>query len=424
MVSALFILLALFLLIGLPIAVAIGGSSFVFTLIADMNPIVGLQSIVSGVDNTAFLAIPMFILAGDIMQEGNLSKRLINVAYSFIGHINGGLAVVTVLTCMFFGAISGSAIATAASIGMIMYPEMVARGYDEGFSAALISAASPLGMMVPPSILMVVVGVVSNTSIAALLIGGIGAAVVYGAALIIYSVIVAKKRGYKGAEKATGKERIAALKEGVWALGAPVILLGGIFTGMFTPTEAAVVAVVYCMFVAIFIYKDVKISQLPAIFLKSVKTTATLMFIVACASFFGYLVAYTQVSQKIVGFLLGVISSPVLLLLAINLFILILGTFMESMAILIIVIPMILPLVPHLGLDFVHFGVMVLTNIAIGNVTPPLGICLYTVSGVADISIEKIVGAIKMPLVVMIIALMIITFVPSVTTFLPQLMIK
>lgn len=424
MVSALFILLALFLLIGLPIAVAIGGSSFVFTLIADMNPIVGLQSIVSGVDNTAFLAIPMFILAGDIMQEGNLSKRLINVAYSFIGHINGGLAVVTVLTCMFFGAISGSAIATAASIGMIMYPEMVSRGYDEGFSAALISAASPLGMMVPPSILMVVVGVVSNTSIASLLIGGIGAAVVYGAALIIYSIVVARKRGYKGAEKATGKERIAALKEGVWALGAPVILLGGIFTGMFTPTEAAVVAVVYCMFVAIFIYKDVKISQLPSIFLKSVKTTATLMFIVACASFFGYLVAYTQVSQKIVGFLISTISSPILLLLAVNLFILLLGTFMESMAILIIVVPMILPLVPHMGLDFVHFGVLILTNIAIGNVTPPLGICLYTVSGVADISIEKIVGSIKMPLVVMIIALLIITFVPSVSTFLPQLMIK
>ncbi|WP_312812537.1 TRAP transporter large permease [Sedimentibacter sp.] len=424
MVSVLFIAFALFLLIGLPIAVAIGGSSFVFALLAEINPIVGLQKIVAGVDNTAFLAIPMFILAGDIMQAGNLSKRLINVANSFIGHINGGLAVVTVLTSMFFGAISGSAIATAASIGKIMHFEMVSRGYDESYSSALIAAASPLGMLVPPSILMVVIGVVSKTSIASLLIGGIGAAVVYALALIIYAVIIAKKRGYRGSEKASAKEKWNTFKEAIWALGAPVILLGGIFSGIFTPTEAAVVAVIYCMIIAIFVYKDVKFKDLPAIFLTSVKTTATLMFIVACASFFGYIIAYTQVSQHMVNFLINNISNPTLLLLTINLFLIILGCFMESMAIIIIVVPMILPLVSYMGLDYIHFGVMVLTNIAIGNITPPLGVCLYTVSGVTNLSIEKVVSGIKMPIIALVIALLIITFVPSVSTLLPQLMMK
>lgn len=359
------------------------------------------------------------------MNTGGIAKRLVRFANALIGNITGGLAIVTILGCMFFAAISGSGVATAAALGSTMIPAMINAGYDRGFATSIVASASPIGVIIPPSISFVVYGVLAGTSIADLYLAGIPAGVIMGISLMAVSYVISKKRGYRGAEEAAKRstseqqaEIWAATKEAIWALGTPIILIGGVFGGIFTPTESAVVAVVYAALVGMFVYKELTIYTLPKVILESAKTTAKIMFIIANASLFAYVLTYAKIPQLVLSAMLGISSNKFVLLLIINFAMLVAGTFMETSAILIIMVPLLLPVLNQLGINLTHFGIIATTNTAIGLLTPPFGVCLFTSSSVGKVPVEVLSRKVGPFLIAMIIALMVITYIPQSVMFL------
>lgn len=423
-VTLFFITTAVLLLIGVPIAIAIGASSLLYILMGGIQQLIAVQKLFAGINSVALLAIPFFILAGDLMNTGGIAKRLVRLANAFIGNMTGGLGVVTILGCMFFAAIAGSGVATAAAMGAIMIPAMVNNGYDKGFATSIVASASPIGVIIPPSITFVIYGVLTGTSIADLYLAGIPAGVIVGLALMSVNFYYSKKYGYRGvsqdgmtkAEK--NRERLIAFKEALWALGTPIILIGGVFGGIFTPTESAVVAVVYALFVGIFIYKDMKFSDVPRIFLNSSKTAAKIMFIIANASLFAYVLTYERIPQMLVTSLLNVTSNKLLIILLINLILLVAGTFMETSAILIIMVPLLMPVLSQIGMNLTHFGIIITVNTAIGLLSPPFGVCLFTSSTVSKVPIEVLSRKVLPFMLAAIVALMIITYLPQSVMFL------
>lgn len=419
-----FISTAVMLLIGVPISITIGASSLLYILLGGIQQLIAIQKLFAGINAVALLAIPFFILAGDLMNTGGIAKRLVRLANAVIGNMTGGLAIVTVLGCMFFAAISGSGVATAAALGSIMIPAMVDNGYDKVFATSVVASASPIGVIIPPSISFVIYGVLTGTSIADLYLAGIPAGIIVGTSLLIVSYIICKKRGYRGAVQTemSRQERLKelwlAFKDSIWALGTPVILIGGVFGGVFTPTESAVVAVVYAIIVGLFIYREMKLKDLPEVILGSAKTAAKIMFIIANASLFAYVLTYEKIPQMVVKALLGITTNELLLILIINIIMLIAGTFMETSAILIIMVPLLMPVLNQIGMDLTHFGIIATTNTAIGLLTPPFGVCLFTSSSVAKIPVEVLSKKIMPFLIAMIIALMIITYIPQSIMFL------
>jgi C4-dicarboxylate transporter DctM subunit len=419
MVSVFFISAATMLIIGVPVAITIGAASLIYILAQGIQPMIIIQRLFSGVNVAALLAIPFFILAGDLMNSGGIAKRLVKFANIFVGRFTGGLAIVTVLACMFFAAISGSGVATAAAIGAIMIPEMVKSGYDRTFASAVVASASPIGVIIPPSISFVLYGVITQSSISDLYLVGIPAGIIMGITLIIISIYFSTKRDYKGTyTKSSIKEKLIALKEAGWAIGTPIILIGGVFGGIFTPTESAVVAVVYAIIVGIFIYKDMKIKDIPKIFLESSKTTAKIMFIIANATLFAYVLSYERIPQMIVQGFFNLSTNPFILLLLINLMLLIAGTFMETTAIMIILVPLLWPIARQIGVDVAHFGIIVTVNTAIGLMTPPFGVCLFTTSSVGGVPLEKLSKEAMLFLGIMVLVLLFITYVPQSVMFL------
>jgi C4-dicarboxylate transporter DctM subunit len=316
-----FISTAVMLLIGVPISITIGASSLLYILLGGIQQLIAIQKLFAGINAVALLAIPFFILAGDLMNTGGIAKRLVRLANAVIGNMTGGLAIVTVLGCMFFAAISGSGVATAAALGSIMIPAMVDNGYDKVFATSVVASASPIGVIIPPSISFVIYGVLTGTSIADLYLAGIPAGIIVGTSLLIVSYIICKKRGYRGAVQTemSRQERLKelwlAFKDSIWALGTPVILIGGVFGGVFTPTESAVVAVVYAIIVGLFIYREMKLKDLPEVILGSAKTAAKIMFIIANASLFAYVLTYEKIPQMVVKALLGITTNELLLIL-------------------------------------------------------------------------------------------------------------
>jgi len=419
---SLFLILALILMItGIPIAVTIGLVSILYIFTNDIPVNIITQKVVSGTNVTALLAIPLFILAGDIMGKGGLATRMIRLASALVGRVSGGLGIVAIIGCMFFSAISGSGVATAAALGSLMIPSMVEKGYSKGFATAIVATGSPLGVIIPPSISFIIYSNLTNASVSDLYKAGLPAGLMIGIALIILFYILAKKQGITADNHSfNAKEFGSALKESIWALGTPFILIGGVFGGIFTPTESAAVAVVYALFVGIFIYKDLKIKDLFPILLGSAKMTANVMFIIATASLLAWVLTAEGIPQKLVENLMSVSDNPVILLLIINLIVLLLGLFMETAAILVILVPLFLPIVTGLGMDPVHFGIVVTVGTAIGLVTPPFGVCLFTASSVAGIGIQKVAKHLVLPIFVMILVLLFITFVPESVMFLVE----
>lgn len=407
------------LVLGVPVAFTVGLASLLYIFVQGTPPMITVQRLFTGVDVAALLAIPFFILAGDLMNSGGIAKRLVRLANSVIHNVTGGLGIVTVLGCMFFAAISGSGVATAAALGSIMIPAMVERGYGRGFASAIVAAASPIGVIIPPSISFVIYGVLTGTSIADLYLAGIPAGVIMGLLLILVVYLKARKRGLVGEnEPIRAREVAVAFKDSLWALGAPLILIGGVFAGIFTPTESAVVAVVYALIVGLFIYKDLKWADVPKIFLGSARTAAKIMFIIANASLFAWVLAFERIPQNIVEAFMSLSSSPVVILFLINILLLIAGTFMETSAILIITVPLFMPVITKLGIDPVLFGIIVTVNTAIGLLTPPFGVCLFTATTVGETTIQKISREVGWLLVAMIAALFFITYVPQSVMFL------
>ena len=420
--TVLFVTLLILLIINVPIAVALGLSVVAaFVLEGNMPLLVVIQKMFNGTDSFPLMAIPFFLLAGKLMETGGISARLINFANTIVGTMPGGLAIVAVIGCTFFAAISGSSAATTAAVGGILIPHMVKKGYDVRFSAALHAAGGTIGVMIPPSVPLVLYGVAASTSINDLFIAGIGPGILVAISLAIYSIWIAKKHGWGGGEKYSTAEIWKAFKDAILAIMMPVIILGGIYGGIFTSTEAAVVAVVYGLVVGLFVYKEIKWKDLGSIFTSSATLTAAIMLIIATANAFGYLMTRENIPQEIAQFMLGITDSTVITLLIINVFLLILGTFMETSVIIILLTPILLPVILALGVDPVLFGVIMVVNSAIGMLTPPVGINLLVAGKIAKLSNTAIERAVIPFLIIMIVDLMLITYVPEISMFLVNL---
>lgn len=418
MISLFFTFAIVLLAIGAPIALAVGVPSLMYIVAAGIQPMIIIQRLFSGINVLALMAIPFFILAGNLMNSGGIAKRLVNLANIFVGRFTGGLSIVTIIACMFFAAISGSGVATAAAMGSIMIPEMVKNGYDKSFASTVVASASPIGVIIPPSITFILYGVMTSSSISDLYKAGIPSGIYVGLALIVVSTLISKKRGYYGVDRHYALKEVGELfLDAVWALGTPLILIGGVFGGWFTPTESAVVAVLYSVIVGLFIYKELKISDLPKVFLQSAKTTVNTMFIIANATVFAYVLSYERIPQKIVEGFTNISGNPYIVLLVINVVLLIAGTFMETTAIMIILVPLLWPVAQNLGINVVHFGLIITVNTAIGLMTPPFGACLFATSAVSRVPVQRICRDILPFILAAILVLMFITYVPQSILF-------
>jgi len=425
MESILFFAFLVFSVIGLPIAVVLGLSALTGLLFgADIPLTVIAQRMFTASSSFPLMAIPFFMIAGALMEGGGISRRLINLANTMMGATTGGLALVAILTCMFFAAISGSGPATVAAIGSIMIPAMVRAGYGVAFSSAIMAAAGSIGIIIPPSIPMVTYGVVGGVSIGAMFLGGFVPGIIYGGALMVVAYVISKQRGYKGTGVFSFKALVIATKDALWALLMPIIILGGIYGGIFTPTEAACVAVFYGLIVGLFIYRELNIADLSKLLVNSAVSTSIVMLIISTASVFGWILAAEQIPDRVAQAFIDFSTNPTVILLLINVLLLIAGCFMETNAIIIILAPIFLPLVSQMGVDPIHFGVIMIVNTAIGQVTPPLGVNLFVACGVSKITLESISKAVIPLIFAMIIALMVITYVPISVMFLPDLLMK
>ncbi|MCI8650538.1 MAG: TRAP transporter large permease [Anaerotruncus sp.] len=418
MATAVLAIVAIILLaIGAPVGICLG-LGMVATVIGGFNVTTLTfiaQQMYSGFESLPLVAIPCFMLAGSLMETGGLSKRLVNVAEKMIGHVTGGLGAATVLACMFFGAISGSGPATTAAMGGILIPYMVKARYDRTYATGLAAVAGGLGIIVPPSIPLVVYGVATNTSIGDLFLAGIGPAVVVGALLIIVNYFIAKKQGYVGTRTFNTKELIAALWDAKWALFLPIIILGGIYGGIFTPTEAAVVAIFYSLFVGLFIYKELKIQDIWTTFYKNTTFVGGIMLTFAPAGALGGVLALLGVPTALSNFLFSITNNKIVVLLIVNVFLVFVGMVMDTTSANIIFSPILLQALKPFGINPVHFGLIMTINLAIGFVTPPVAGNLFVASGMTGIPMEQIAKKALPLIVAMFVALLITTYIPAVS---------
>jgi len=412
------LLLSLLILfgIGTPIGVAIGASSVLAILVQGNFPLMMVaQRLFSGTDSFPLMAVPLFMFAGTIMEAGGISRRIIDFANALVGWLPGGLAAVTIVSAMFFAGISGSAAADAAAVGAILIPAMKKSGYDSDFAAAVQASGGSIGVIIPPSIPMIIFGFLTGASIGRLFAAGIIPGVLIGLSLILVSTLISIKHGYSEAVPFSLAEVGRTLKRALLALGAPVIILGGILTGVFTATESAAMAVVYGLLVGMLIYRKIHFRDLFALFRDGAVTSAIVMFIIAMASIFSWIAAIEDLPARLAGSLLTLSDNPVILLLLVNLILLIAGTFVETTAALILLVPMITAMLPALHIDMIQLGVIVVTNLAIGMLTPPMGICLIVSGSISGDSLGAVSRRVLPFLAVLIIDLLIISFYPPLT---------
>lgn len=406
------------LILGVPIGYAIGISTLVNIVgFTEMPTMMIAQNSVAGVDSFPLLAIPFFMLAGNLMSSGGIAKRLVNFFQSFIGHITGGLGMVTIVVCMFFAAISGSAVATVSAVGAFMIPQMVEHGYSKGFSTALTAAAGTIGVIIPPSVPFVIYGVVSGASITQMFTAGFLPGILMGVALMIVCYVVSKKNGYKGNEKKKSiKEIFHTFIEAFWAIMSPVIILGGIYAGIFTPTEAAVVSVVYSFIVGVFVYKELNLKDAYKSFRDAIVVNGATTFMVGLSTAFAALLTMEQIPLKIATFITSLSDNGIIILILINIFLIIVGMFIDNIPGTIILTPILLPIVLNLGMSPITFGIMLTMNLAIGFCTPPYGINLFVATAISKVGMSIITKEIIKFIMALLIVLMLVTFVPVVTT--------
>lgn len=412
------------LILNMPVGIAIGLSSLC-AVFADgrLSSLYIVQQLVTSADSFPLMAIPLFILAGELMGAGGVSKRLLNVCNVFLGRFTGGLATVTVVLCMFFAAVSGSGPATVAAIGSMVIPTMLQKGYSKSFTLALIATAGSIGVIIPPSIPMVVYGVSTSTSISSMFMAGFLPGLMIGGSLILVSYIYCKKHGWKGDDyKYSAKEKLAAIWDAKWALINPVIILGGIYAGVFTPTEAAAVAAVYAFICGVFIYKELDIKQLFGTLGNACNTTGTTMVIIGCATAFTKILTIEKIPDAITNGILNFSDNMIVILLLINLLLLVVGCFMDTTPAMMVLSPILLPIALQFGIDPIHFGLIMVVNLAIGFITPPLGINLFVAARVGSSKLETVCSGIIKFIIVMLVDLMLITFIPEISMTLPKLL--
>lgn len=402
--------------IGVPIGFALGGAALA-TIALFTNLDINMIAVygINGIDSFTLMAIPFFMMSGIIMNVGGLAKRLVDVAASMVGWMVGGLGAVVALSSMFFGAISGSSLATVSCIGSIMVPEMHSKGYDLGYSAVLTACAGTIGAVIPPSIPLVIFGVATGTSIGDLFIGGIFPGILIGIGLIISNYLVSKKRGYPSSERKGSKEVFKTIWDAKWALLTPFIILGGIYTGFFTPTEASVVAVVYSAIVAVVIYKEVNLRELYNAVAETAAMNGAITFLLGLSAGFAALLSFEQITVMLTDAITSFTSSKFIFLIAVNIVLLILGCVIDNIPATTILAPMLLPAMNAFGIHPVTFGVFMTINLLIGLVTPPYGCSLFVASAVTDVSVSEMLKYIKVPLITLIICLLLVTYIPWFT---------
>ncbi|MGE4485217.1 MAG: TRAP transporter large permease [Oscillospiraceae bacterium] len=423
MTAVLFSSLAVLLLLNVPIAVCLTlacGAAMIFGGMSD-SLIVLPQKMFSSMDSFPFMAVPFFMLAGSIMESGGMSKRLINFAKNLIGWVPGGLNVITVFSSAFFGALSGSNAATTAAIGGTMIPAMEDDGYDRDYACAVAAASGTLGVVVPPSTPMITFGVVSGVSIGTLFMAGFVPAGLMVLSLSIVMVIKAKRYHYGTIPfdlKGLGKSFLNA----IFAILMPVIILGGIYGGVFTPTESAAVAIVYALIVCLGIYKEIKIKDLPRIIIQAGRSTAIVMFVIAASGAFSWLLVYEKIPDTIASAILSTISNPAAIMLILNVLLLILGVFLETNAIILMMTPMILPIASQIGVSYLEIGIIMVVNTSVGMLTPPMALNILIAAGIGGSSIERVSKKVIPFLMILIIDILIITYVPGFITWLPKVL--
>ncbi|HOF03466.1 MAG TPA: TRAP transporter large permease [Atribacterota bacterium] len=419
--SLFFILLGL----GVPISIALGVTTiWSINNFTKVSLVIAPKIMFGAVDSFPLMAIPFFVLAGNVMSSGGISRRLVNFASSLVGTITGGLAHVSIFASMFFAAISGSSPATTAAIGAVMVPEMNKKGYDNSFSAAVVAAAGTVGVIIPPSIPMVLYAVLAGVSIGKLFLTGFGPGILMGLTMMVVAYFISKQRGYSGSEKVNLMGKIRAFKDSFFALLMPFIILGGIYGGIFTPTEAAAVAVVYGVLVGLFVYRELKVKQIPEIIFNSAVSSAVIMFLIACANLFGWLLVREMIPQQIAKTVLVLTKNPYIIMFIINIFLLILGTLINTTAAVVLVTPILVPILDQVGIDRLFMGIVMVVNLAVGMITPPVGLCLFVACNLAKISLDELSKAIFPFMIALILLIFVIAYVPSISMTLPNLLMR
>ncbi|MDM7857001.1 C4-dicarboxylate TRAP transporter large permease protein DctM [Thiopseudomonas acetoxidans] len=422
-IGFLFVALFALMLIGVPVAISLGlaGSLTIIFFSPDSVSSLAIKLFETS-EHYTLLAIPFFLLAGSFMTTGGVARRLIDFANACVGHIRGGLAIGSVLACMLFAALSGSSPATVAAVGSIAIAGMVRSGYPQAFAAGIVTNAGTLGILIPPSVVMVVYAAATETSVGTLFMAGVVPGLLLGVLLMIAIYVIAVKKNLPAMPRATVRQWLSAAHKAVWGLLLMVIILGGIYSGLFTPTEAAAVAAVYSAFVALFIYKDMTIREAPKVVLESAKLSIMLMFIIANAMLFAHVLTTEQIPQQITAMVLEAGLQPWMFLLVVNIVLLVAGAFMEPSAIILILAPILFPIAMELGIDPIHLGIIMVVNMEIGLITPPVGLNLFVTSAVTGMPVTQVIRA-AMPWLMMLLGfLVIVTYVPSVSMGLPRLL--
>lgn len=423
----LFLSILILLLLGMPIAFALGiGSSFSLLSDSTLPMVLAPQRMFTALDSWPIMAIPLFMLAGELMDKGGISRRIVDFSGACFGFVKGSLGMVSVMASMIFAGVSGSSTADTAAVGSIMMPAMKKKGYDMDFATALIAAAGAIGPIIPPSILMILIGYVTDTSVARLFLGGIVPGVLIGFGLMVVSFLHAQKGGkaYLSTSEFRFQEVLRTGKKALPGLGLPFIIVFGILGGIFTATEAAVVAVVYGLIVGMFIYREITFKQLPKIFLKAAETSCVVMFIACTAFLFAWLITVKQLPVHLGDFLKANIGSKVMFLVLLNIVLLIIGMFMESFSAIIVFMPILFPIAQSFGVDPVHFGIIATVNLAIGYITPPYGATLFVSCGISGRKIRQVTPRVVPIIVAMIVILLIVTYFPETFMWIPKLAVK
>lgn len=422
---ALILSLFILLLIGVPVGFSLVGASLISLLFQGSIPLEVLpQRLALGLDSFPLLAIPLFIFAGTLMEAGGITKRLIQFAEALVGHIRGSLAHVTVVSNVFMSGVSGSGVADAAATGSALIPAMVKRGYGKGFASAILAASATVGPIIPPSIPMIIFGSFAGVSIGKLFLGGVIPGIIMSSSLMIISYVIAKKRNYEKRERASLLVVFKTFIDAFWALLMPLIILVGIFTGFFTATESAVIAVVYSLIIGLFVYKDLKISELPKKVLDAVLMSAAVGIIISASAPFAWYMAFEQGPQHLLDFFQSITNSPTIILLFLMAILLVLGCFLDGTAIIIITTPVILPILIQFGIDPLHYGVILAINVMIGTITPPVGVIMYVATGISKANIFEFSREVKPFLLTLLALLLLFMLVPGIVTFLPNLLMK
>ncbi len=425
--TAFFLLMALFVLlfIGVPVAVSLGlASVLTMLLFGDQSLLSSSQKFFHTMQVYPLLAVPFFILAGTFLTTGGVAKRMVAFANALVGHYRGGLAMAALLASAFFAAVSGSAPATVVAVGSVMIVGMVASGYTRKFAAGVICNAGTLGILIPPSLVMVVYGAITESSIGRLFIAGILPGIILTVVMMITVAVIARKQNMPRQQRASFKTVVRTFREASWGLMLVVIILGGIYAGIFTPTEAAAVSAIYAFFIAVFVYRDITLHDVPKVLIEASRITVMLMFIIACAFMFAFLLTTEQIPQMASEFIVG-LELPVWgFLLVLNVLLLITGNFMEPTSVVLILTPIIFPIAMEMGIDPTHLGVLMIVNMQIGLVTPPVGLNLFVTASVAELSLEDTIKASFPWLLVLLAVLMLITYVPWISLVIPNLLLN